>query len=131
VASSPAAGVVAGSSVAGVVASSPGAAVVAGSSVAGGRIARKPGIAAQRDRARSDASRRPASNGARTTPSSVTIPVMRSDGVMSKAGFLTSVPAGATRMPRNSRISSALRSSIGMAEPSGVPRSTELVGTQK
>ena len=81
----------------------------------GCRIALKPGIAAQRACARSVASRRPASNGARTTPSSVTIPVISSAGVTSKAGLRTSVPGGAMRTPRTSRTSSALRSSIGMA----------------
>ena len=98
-------------------------------SAGGGRWALKPGIAAQRASAASDASRRPGS-GVVTTPSSVTNPVMSSAGVMSKAGLRTSVPAGAVRTPRNSRTSSGLRSSIGMAAPSGVVRSTELVGAQ-
>ena len=89
-----------------------------------------PGIAAQRARAASDASRSPVSYGVETIPSSVTIPVMSSAGVTSKAGLRTSVPSGAVRTPRNSRTSSGLRSSIGMAEPSGVARSTELVGAQ-
>ena len=69
---------------------------------------------------RADAARRPGSKGARMTPSSVTIPVMSSAGVTSKAGLRTSVPAGAMRTPRMTRTSSALRSSIGMAAPSGV-----------
>ena len=55
---------------------------------------------------------------------------MSSAGVTSKAGFRTSVPAGAMRTPRTIRTSSALRSSIGMAAPSGVSRSTELVGAR-
>ena len=74
---------------------------------AAGRIARKPGIDAQRSRARSVASRRPASNGPRRTPSSVTMPVISSAGVTSNAGLRTSVPGGAMRTPRNSRTSSA------------------------
>ena len=77
-----------------------------------------------------DAARRPASNGARTTPSSVTMPVISSAGVTSNAGLRTSVPAGAIRTPRMTATSSGLRSSIGMADPSGVSRSTELVGAQ-
>ena len=94
------------------------------------RTARKPGVAAQRAAAASVAARSPASNGGRMTPSSVTIPVISSAGVTSNAGFRTSVPGGAIRTPRNSRTSSGRRSSIGMAEPSAVARSTELVGAQ-
>ena len=103
-------------------------AVGAGSSAGAGRIARNPGIDAQRSRARSVASRSAGSNGPLRTPSSVMIPVMSSAGVTSKAGLRTSVPGGAMRTPRNSRTSSGLRSSMTIAEPSGVARSTEDVG---
>ena len=65
------------------------------------------------------AAARPASNGPRMTPSSVTMPVMSSAGVTSKDGLRTSVSGGAMRTPRNDRTSSGLRSSIGMAAPSG------------
>ena len=57
-------------------------------------------------------------------------PVISSAGVTSNEGLRTSVSGGAMRTPRNDRTSSALRSSIGMASPSGVARSTELVGAQ-
>jgi len=71
-----------------------------------------------------------AANGDRMTPSSVTIPVISSAGVTSNAGFRTSVPGGAIRCPRTTRISSAARSSISIPEPAGVARSIELVGAQ-
>ena len=58
------------------------------------------------------------------------MPVISSAGVTSKDGLRTSVPGGAMRMPRNSVTSSARRSSISIAEPSGVARSTVLVGAQ-
>ena len=88
----------------------------------------KPGIEAQRACADSVAARSPSAYGARTTPSSVTKPVMSSAGVTSKAGFRTSVPGGAIRTPRNSVTSSWWRSSIGMSVPSAVARSTDVVG---
>jgi hypothetical protein len=87
-------------------------------------------VAAQRAAALATAAARPVSKGAVTTPSSVTMPVMSSAGVTSNEGFRTSVPGGAMRMPRNSVTSSARRSSISMAAPSGVARSTVLVGAQ-
>jgi len=69
-------------------------------------------------------------NGGRRTPSSVTIPVISSAGVTSKAGFQTAVPTGAIRVPRTSVTSRAARSSTVMAPPSGVSRSTDEIGAQ-
>ncbi len=67
----------------------------------------------------------PASNGARTTPSSVTMPVISSAGVTSNDGLRTSVPGGAMRTPRNSRTSSAGAPRSRWPSPSGVARSTD------
>ena len=51
-------------------------------------------------------------NGARNTPASVTIAVMRSFGVMSKAGLMAGVSAGAIGTPRMAVTSDPSRSSI-------------------
>ena len=59
------------------------------------------------------------------------MPVMRSDGVTSNAGLRTSVSGGAMLTPRTNRTSFALRSSIGIDAPSGVARSTVLIGAAK
>ena len=83
---------------------------------------------ARRSSRRATASASDPSNGARTTPSSVTTPVMSSAGVTSKAGLRTGVSGGAMRTPRTSRTSAAARSSIGTSAPSAVARSIELVG---
>ena len=84
----------------------PSASVGGGAVGPGGRAS--PASAAQRACAAAVAAREARrSNGPRTTPSSVTIPVMSSAGVTSKAGLRTSVPGGAMRTPRNSRTSSA------------------------
>ena len=72
--------------------------------------------------------RRLSSKGGRQIPCSVTMPVTRSCGVTSKAGFQTPAPAGATRDDPRCVTSRPLRSSIGIASPSGVPRSMVEVG---
>src|SRR5262249_51094835 len=58
-------------------------------------------------------------NGVRWTPFSVTIAVISSAGVTSKAGL---------RAAKRAVTSAGSRSSIGMRAPSGVPRSTVVVG---
>ena len=93
-----------------------------------GAAANGEGAAAWRARELATAAAKPAWYGPRMTPSSVTIPVMSSAGVISNEGLRTSVSGGAIRTPRNERTSSAFRYSIGIADPSGVARSTELVG---
>ena len=70
------------------------------------------------------------SYGARRTPSSVTMPVMSSAGVTSKAGLNAAVPSGAIATPRTLRTSSGLRSSMWMAAPSGVAGSSVDTGAQ-
>src|SRR5207249_1919008 len=57
--------------------------------------------------------------GKRTTPASVTIAVMYSAGVTSKAGLSPPIPSGAMRTPPISDTSSAAHSSMGMASPLG------------
>src|SRR5439155_4878101 len=71
-----------------------------------------------------DRSRRDRTYGGVATPASVTMAVMRWWGVMSNAGFAAAMPSGATGTPATCVISSGRRSSIGMADPSGVRKST-------
>jgi hypothetical protein len=66
--------------------------------------------------------------GSRTTPHSVTIPVISRAGVTSNAGFATRAPSGATRVPAKDVTSFGSRSSITICSPDGVERSTVEVG---
>ena len=66
--------------------------------------------------------------GGRWTPRSVTIAVISSAGVTSKAGFHTGDSAGAVGRPATSRTSAGSRSSMTMAEPSGMAGSIVEVG---
>ena len=59
---------------------------------------------------------------------SVTIAVIRSAGVTSKAGLIAVAPSGVVRTPWNEHTSAAPRSSIGMWLPVGVPGSTVVSG---
>ena len=102
----------------GAVGRSVGAAVASAGGVGSSPRSRARGSPASRPSERAPTRSRhgaPRSYGARTTPSSVTMPVMSSAGVTSKAGLRTSVPGGAMRTPRNSVTSSWRRSSIGMS----------------
>src|SRR5437899_9930347 len=59
-----------------------------------------------------DKERRLSTNGGPATPLSVTIPVTKSGGVMSNAGFRASTFRGATLLPATLRTSRWFRSSI-------------------
>ena len=87
-------------------------------------------VGAQRAAASVTAAARPGPNGARITPSSVTMPVISSAGVTSNDGLRTVVPGGAIATPRMRSTSLAARSSISIESPSAVARSTEDVGAQ-
>ena len=73
----------------------------------------------------------PARTAAARTPSSVTMPVISSAGVTSKAGLQTAVPGGRDAPGRGPPVPRrACRSSIGIASPSAVARSTAASGAQ-
>ena len=69
-----------------------------------------------------------ARNGGRATPCSVMMAATSFAGVISNAGLATVTPDGATSVPLMWVISRGSRSSMGMASPEGVARSTVLVG---